>query len=48
MIEEREKFRKAKDFKKADMIRDKLLKEYEIVLEDVEEGTTWHKKAKGF
>lgn len=48
LIEEREKFRKAKDFKKADMIRDKLLKEYEIVLEDVEEGTTWHKKAKGF
>jgi cysteinyl-tRNA synthetase len=48
LIEEREAARKAKDFEKADSIRDKLLNEYGIVLEDAEEGPTWHKKAKGF
>jgi len=40
LIDEREKARKAKDFKKADMIRDKLKKQG-IVLEDTPKGVRW-------
>lgn len=40
MIDEREAARKAKDFKKADEIRDKL-KEMGIVLEDTPQGVRW-------
>ncbi len=39
-IEEREKARKVKDFKKADKIRDKLRKQG-IILEDTKEGVKW-------
>jgi len=42
LIEEREKARKKKDFKKADEIRDKL-KEKGIILEDTKEGVRWKK-----
>lgn len=40
LIKEREKARKEKDFKKADLIRDKL-KEKGIILEDTPYGTRW-------
>lgn len=43
MIDEREKARKAKDFKTADKIRDELLAQG-IVLEDTPEGIRWKKK----
>ena len=42
LIEEREKARKKKDFKKADEIRNKL-KEKGIILEDTKEGVRWKK-----
>lgn len=42
MIEERQKARKDKNFKKADEIRDKLL-DMGIVLEDTREGVKWKK-----
>jgi len=42
MIDEREAARKAKDFKRADEIRDKL-KEMGIVLEDTPQGVRWKK-----
>lgn len=42
MIEDRQAARKAKDFKKADEIRDKL-KEMGIVLEDTPNGVKWKK-----
>ena len=42
MIEDRQAARKAKDFKKADEIRDALLAKG-IVLEDTREGVKWKK-----
>ena len=42
LVDEREAARKAKDFKKADEIRDKL-KEMGIVLEDTPQGVRWKK-----
>ena len=42
LIEERQAARKAKDFAKADAIRDSL-KERGIILEDTKEGVKWHK-----
>ena len=42
MVDEREAARKAKDFKKADELRDKL-KEMGIVLEDTPQGVRWKK-----
>ena len=41
-IEERKEAKKAKDFAKADAIRDELL-EKGIVLKDTREGVIWHK-----
>ena len=41
LIEERQAARKAKDFKRADEIRDQLL-EQGIVLKDTREGVVWH------
>jgi len=43
LIEERQRARKNKDFKKADEIRDKLLAK-EIVLEDTPSGVKWARK----
>ena len=43
MIEKRNAARKAKDFKTADEIRDKL-KEMGIVLEDTSQGVKWHRE----
>lgn len=43
MIQERETFRKAKDFAKADAIRSKLKEEHRIELEDTEYGPVWYK-----
>ncbi len=43
MIEKRNEARKAKDFKTADEIRDKL-KEMGIVLEDTSQGVKWHRE----
>ena len=42
MIEERQAARKAKDFAKADAIRDELLSRG-IILEDTREGVKWKK-----
>lgn len=42
LIEERQNARKAKDFKRADEIRDELLKKG-IILEDTREGVKWKK-----
>ena len=42
LIQERQAARKAKDFKRADEIRDELLKKG-IILKDTREGTTWTK-----
>ena len=42
LIEERQAARKAKDFAKADAIRDELLSQG-IVLEDTREGVKWHR-----
>jgi cysteinyl-tRNA synthetase len=44
LIAEREKARKNKDFAKADKIRKKLEKEFEIILEDTPRGVEWKKK----
>ena len=41
-IEERKEAKKAKDFAKADAIRDELLAKG-IVLKDTREGVIWHK-----
>ena len=41
-IEERKEAKKAKDFAKADAIRNELL-EKGIVIEDTREGVKWHK-----
>jgi cysteinyl-tRNA synthetase len=43
MIEERNKARSTKDFKKADSIRKKL-EARGIILEDTKDGTTWRRK----
>ena len=43
LIEERNRARAQKDFKQADMIRQKLL-DFGIVLEDTKDGTRWKKK----
>jgi len=43
LIEEREGFRLAKNFKEADLIRKKLHDEYGITVEDGERGPVWHK-----
>ncbi len=43
-IHERDEVRKNKDFKKADEIRNELLKQG-VILEDTKEGTKWRKKA---
>ena len=43
LIAERQAARKAKDFAKADAIRDQLLA-MDIVLEDTREGVKWHRK----
>ncbi|MBL7157901.1 MAG: cysteine--tRNA ligase [Candidatus Omnitrophica bacterium] len=43
MVNEREKARKAKDFKKADIIRNELLAQG-IVVEDTKKGSVWRKK----
>lgn len=43
LIAERQAARKAKDFAKADAIRDQLLS-MDIVLEDTREGVKWHRK----
>lgn len=40
LIEERSAARKAKDYKRADQIRD-LLKSKGVILQDTPEGTTW-------
>ena len=40
MIEERQAARKARDFKRADEIRDELLTQG-IILEDTREGVKW-------
>ncbi len=44
LIEQREKARLKKDFKKADEIREKL-KSYGIILEDRKEGTIWKRES---
>ncbi len=46
MIEERQAARKAKDFARADAIRDELLAKG-IVLEDTREGVKWKKRKVG-
>lgn len=43
LIQERSKAKKAKDFKKADQIRDQL-KDQGVILEDSPQGTTWRKR----
>ena len=43
MINKRESMRKAKDFKGADEIREKLKSDYRIALEDTEYGPVWYK-----
>ena len=43
LIEERKEAKKAKDFKKADEIRDKL-SEMGILIKDTREGTKWELK----
>ncbi len=42
LIKERELSRKGKDFEKSDKLRDKLLKEYKIKIEDTKEGSVWY------
>ena len=42
LIEERQAARKAKDFKRADEIRDELLKKG-IILKDTREGVKWQR-----
>ncbi|MBU0975609.1 MAG: cysteine--tRNA ligase [Patescibacteria group bacterium] len=41
LIEERKKAREDKDWKKSDELREKLLKEYGVKVEDTEEGVKW-------
>ena len=43
LIQEREKARKKKDFRKADEIRERLKKQG-IILEDTEKGVKWKKE----
>jgi cysteinyl-tRNA synthetase len=44
LVDEREEARKAKDFKKADLIRVQLREEYHVLLEDTKEGVKWYKE----
>ncbi|OGW78819.1 MAG: cysteine--tRNA ligase [Omnitrophica bacterium RIFCSPLOWO2_02_FULL_45_16] len=43
LIEERDEARRSKDFKKSDLIRDRLVMKG-IILEDTKDGTTWRRK----
>lgn len=43
MIKEREKLRKEKKFDEADALREKIKKDYSIIIEDSEYGTIWYK-----
>ncbi|HOL67771.1 MAG TPA: cysteine--tRNA ligase, partial [bacterium] len=43
LIREREEARKAKDFKRADALRQQIL-QWGIVLEDTPSGTRWHRR----
>ncbi|MDE1870454.1 MAG: cysteine--tRNA ligase [Candidatus Micrarchaeota archaeon] len=43
LLEEREKARNERDFKKSDKIRDELKEKYGIILEDTKDGVRWHK-----
>lgn len=43
LIEERERARKNKDYKKADELRDKLKNDFSIILKDTKEGVIWKK-----
>ncbi len=45
LIEQRQQARERKDFKLADEIRDKLLNEFNVILEDTKEGVRWRKKS---
>ena len=45
LIQARVDARKNKDFQKADEIRDQLLNEYQIIIEDTPEGIRWKKKS---
>jgi cysteinyl-tRNA synthetase len=44
LIHDRDRARKEKDFKAADVIRKKLLTEHGVILEDTKEGTVWRKQ----
>ncbi len=43
LLDEREKARKSRDFKRADEIRKLLKDKYNVALEDTSEGVRWHK-----
>ena len=43
LVEERERYRKAKNFKEADKIRVKLRVDHKIEIEDTENGPVWHR-----
>lgn len=43
LINEREKARLSKDFKRSDEIRDLLKNNYKIIVEDTKDGQKWHK-----
>ncbi len=43
LIKERELSRKEKDFESSDKLREKLLKEFSIKIEDTKEGSIWYK-----
>jgi cysteinyl-tRNA synthetase len=43
LIQERQEARKAGDFEKADEIRTRLEKEYDVILEDTKDGVRWKK-----
>ncbi|MGI0141290.1 MAG: cysteine--tRNA ligase [Candidatus Micrarchaeales archaeon] len=44
LINQREEARKARDFKKADHIRDMLKEKHKIIIEDTKEGIRWHRE----
>lgn len=46
LIEEREAARRSKDFAKSDAIRKRLLEEFNVSLEDTDEGVKWKTKKK--
>ena len=43
LIDERLKAKQNKDFKASDVIRDRLLNEFGLIIEDTPEGTRWKK-----